>query len=266
MAYVGMLFDRGLGRFCSFAGRLQLVSGRFSSFQLVLTFINYALFLTAVKPVELEQCLGEIASLYPDKHPMLSAINGETILCKENTKKFSLVWNACFVQVLDRPFSWIDYAPISRVVVFGADQQVWAHLKSLQHSFPKRYSWISVIFSGPFHKLANAHEKLCKRYGKFHIEKHAVSYLDDPSWPKVKYLLSMKDFDTSNEFFYHDIISGLTELSIAYLQYKNNSPDTHISLQSIDARDLIQFCDKHSANNPTFKKYQIICFMMDLLY
>ena len=63
----------------------------------------------------------------------------------------------------------------------------------------------------------------------------------------------MKDFDTSNEFFYHDTISGLTELSIAYLQYKKNSPDTHISLQSIDARDLIQFCDEQSANNPSLK-------------
>ena len=126
-------------------------------------------------------------------------------------------------------------------------------MKSLQHSFPKRYSWISVIFLVPFHKLANAHEKLRKRYGKFHIEKHAVSYLDGQSWPKVKYLLSMKDFDTSNEFFYHDIISGLTELSIAYLQYENKSPNTHISLQSIDARDLIQFCDEHSAYNPSLK-------------
>ena len=83
-----------------------------------------SLFLTTVTPVELEQCLGEIVSLYPDKHPMLSAINVETILCKENTKKFSLVWNACFVQVLDRPFTLIDYAPISRVAVFGAAQQV----------------------------------------------------------------------------------------------------------------------------------------------
>ena len=53
MAYVGMIFDRGLGCFCSYAGRLQLVSGRFRSFQLisgrfrsfqlVLTFINYVL-------------------------------------------------------------------------------------------------------------------------------------------------------------------------------------------------------------------------------
>ena len=98
---------------------------------------------------------------------------------------------------------------------------------SLQYSFPQRYSWISVIFLGPFHKLANDHEQLCKRYGKFHVEKHAVSYLDDPSWPKVKYLLSMKDFDTSHDFFYHDIISGLTELYIAYLQYRDNSPHSN---------------------------------------
>ena len=41
MAIVGMLFDRGLGRFSSFAGHLQLVSGGFRSCQLVLTFINY---------------------------------------------------------------------------------------------------------------------------------------------------------------------------------------------------------------------------------
>ena len=35
MAIVGMLFDRGLGRFSLFAGCLQLVSGRFMSFQVV---------------------------------------------------------------------------------------------------------------------------------------------------------------------------------------------------------------------------------------
>ena len=43
MAIVGMLFGRGLGRFSSFARGLQQVSGRFSSFQLVLTFIKYTL-------------------------------------------------------------------------------------------------------------------------------------------------------------------------------------------------------------------------------
>ena len=161
---------------------------------------------------------------------MLSVMNVETILCKENTKKFSLVWNICFFQVLDKPFSWLNYPPISRFFVFGADQQVWAHLKSVQHSLPKMYSWISVAFLGPFHKSANTYENLCKRYGKFHIEKHAVSYLDDPSWTKVKYLLSIKDFDTSSDFFYHNIITGLIELSIAYLPYKNNYPHTQRSL------------------------------------
>ena len=65
--------------------------------------------------------------------------------------------------------------------------------------------------------------------------------MDDYSWPKVKYLLLMKDFDTSNDSSYLGIISGLTELCIAHLPYRDNSP--YISLHSTETKGLIQSFD-----------------------
>ena len=153
----------------------------------------------------LREAVHALANIFPANHQLVTFLNAENLireLSNQDTKfQGTFLWNTCFVSVLDRPFSWIDYPPLSKVVILGADQQVWAHLKNLQHAYPKRYSWLSAIFLGSFHKLGNAHDKLMKRYGKFHLEKHAVSFLDDPSGVKVKYLLSNKDFDTSNDFF-----------------------------------------------------------------
>ncbi len=160
--------------------------------------------------IKIDQLLSKLHNMLPENHIFQkiftqSSISAEfhqlldTGYSQEQESQF--LWEFSFVTILDHPFSWIDYPPIDKSVVIGADYQVWAHLDQLLHFHPLRYSWISSIFLGSFHKLSNLHDKLMKRYGKFHLEKHAVAFLDSPSASKVQYLTSMKDFDTSNQFF-----------------------------------------------------------------
>ena len=152
------------------------------------------------------------------------------------------------MSLLDHPFSRIEYPPVSKSVVFGTDYQVWAHLDRLIHMNPFRYSWISSIFLGSFHKLGNLHGKLLKRYGKFHIEKHAIAFLNSPSASKVQYLLSMKDFDSSNQFYYHDVIAGLIELCLLFRNYNDktsNSDENETSdksLENVNITEVKDFC------------------------
>ena len=169
---------------------------------------------------QLQQHLVIICSMLPDKHHLRNTMSTENLAAEFKTLDLhDFIWKFSFVSLLDHPFSWIDYPPTSTAVVFGADYQVWAHLDQLLHLHSWRYAWISSIFLGSFHKLANLHEKLMKRYGKFHLEKHAAAFLDNPSASKVQYLLSMKDFDASNQFYYHDVIAGITELLLAVLKH-----------------------------------------------
>ena len=213
---------------------------------------------------ELSDTINCLRVLYPVGHPILEkALNFDTFILKmkealdkNNTLEIChFVWDVCYVPLLDRPFSWIDYVPAAHSLVFGADYQVWAHLDSLLHKHQFRYSWVSTIFLGSFHKLGNLHDKLVKRYGKFHLEKHAVAFLDDPTAIKVQYLLSMKDFVAANQFYYHDILAGLTELFSAFICYANEIEDEYLSgctaLSDIKIDTVMKFCDKFSEFHPS---------------
>ena len=211
----------------------------------------------------LQMVIQDMKHLYPNNYPFPSQFDCEKLLanlrdmlqnCANSEEISHFLWQTCFVSLLDCPFSWIDYPPSSHAVIFGADYQVWAHLDSLLHTHPLRYSWISSTYLGSFHKLGNIHAKLLKRYGKFHLEKDAVAFLDDPTTPKVQLLLSMKDFDTSNQFFYHDVLAGLTELALAYIHHSNEDlPTESASLKCIDIASIREFCDKFVQFHPGLK-------------
>ena len=164
------------------------------------------------------------------------------------------IWMFSFISLLDHPFSWIDNPPVSKCITFGADYQVWAHLDQLLHLNPLRYSWISTLFLGSFHKLANLHEKLVKRYGKFHIEKHAAAFLDNPSACKIQYLLSMKDFDSSNQFYYHDILAGITELLGAIQKYERKVTNLEeAGKHDLNLEQVKEFCEHFAKYEPELK-------------
>ena len=105
----------------------------------------------------LREAVHALANIFPANHQLVTFLNAENLireLSNQDTKfQGTFLWTTCFVSVLDRPFSWIDYPPLSKVVILGADQQVWAHLQNLQHAYPKRYSWLSAIFLGSFTNL-----------------------------------------------------------------------------------------------------------------
>ena len=218
-----------------------------------------------VEDKSLESACEAITNFYPEGYHLLESVRYhhlqvklQSILTdKNNAIATKFLWDACFVLLLDRPFSWIDYPPSKHAVIFGADYQVWAHLDNLLHTNPLRYSWVSSIFLGSFHKLGNIHDKLLKRYGKFHLEKHAVSFLDDPTTSKVQYLLSMKDFVSSNEFYYHDILAGLTELFLAFLAFANEIQEGSFpegtTLNCIDLSGVKEFCETMSKFHPALK-------------
>eukprot|EP00112_Aurelia_sp_Birch-Aquarium-sp1_P005482 Seg1622.9 transcript_id=Seg1622.9/GoldUCD/mRNA.D3Y31 product="hypothetical protein" protein_id=Seg1622.9/GoldUCD/D3Y31 len=217
-----------------------------------------------VEDKSLESVCEAMTKFYPEDYHLLQSVSYnnlqvklQTILTDKNKDISKFLWDTCFVLLLDRPFSWIDYPPSTNAVIFGADYQVWAHLDNLLHTNPLRYSWVSSIFLGSFHKLGNIHDKLLKRYGKFHLEKHAVSFLDDPTTSKVQYLLSMKDFVSSNEFYYHDILAGLTELFLAYLAFANEIREGSVpestTLNCINLSGVKEFCETMSKFHPALK-------------
>ena len=197
----------------------------------------------AIETKKLEENLVSIHSRLPEKHHLQTTLNIENVTTEFCTlKSEDFIWKFSFVFLLDHPFSWIDYPPTSKAIVFEADYQVWAHLDQLLHLHPLCYSWISSIFLGSFHKLANLHDKLMKRYGKFHLEKHAAAFLDSPSACKGQYLLSMKDFD---------VVAGITELLLAYLKYENEDNDYEaISINNAEIEKVQEFCKKLAKYQP----------------
>ena len=106
-------------------------------------------------------------------------------------------------QITDYPFSWIDFYPLNHFVIFGADSQVWEHLEKLKMEFPFKYQWFNP-WLGEFHKLGNLHQRIAKRFLKFHLEKHASAYLNDPTPAKLQKFIKFDDFDSSNDFYLTD--------------------------------------------------------------
>ncbi len=129
--------------------------------------------------------------------------------------------------------------------------------KSLPANPPKIR--VASIFLGSFHKLSNFHGKLMKRYGKFHLEKLAVAFLDSPSASKVQYFISMKDFDTSNKFFYHDVVAGLTELLTMYVQYHQIVVSTadcqETNIAYVEINEVWKFCENVSNYQPEVGRF-----------
>ena len=218
-----------------------------------------------IKEDTVEQLVSEICELLPKEHHIRQCLGSGSFLSElkslfsidnaKETCKQSFLWKWGFVALPDHPFSWIDYPPCANVVVMGADYQVWAHLDKLLSLHPMRYSWVSSLFLGSFHKVSNLHDKLVKRYGKFHLQNHAVAFLDGPSASKVQFLLSMKDFDSSNQFFYHDVMAGLTELIIAFLKYHSReTQDSQVpealTIQDVDILKVWDFCKSKSKYQP----------------
>eukprot|EP00112_Aurelia_sp_Birch-Aquarium-sp1_P022304 Seg625.3 transcript_id=Seg625.3/GoldUCD/mRNA.D3Y31 product="hypothetical protein" protein_id=Seg625.3/GoldUCD/D3Y31 len=257
-------FDKSLAIYAETTGE--------RSHQYILTLYNKTLvsfLFNVASEKELETSLSKVIDFFPNNHPIQASFQPEQLIAKLTCVKSdlinskSVVWNYCFIPVFDQPMGWLDYPPVSKSIILGADYQVWAHIDHLSHTFPFRYSWMACSFLGSFHKLSNLHAKLLKRYGKFHVEKHAVAFLDDPTAQKVQYLLKMKDFETCNEFYYHDVVAGLIELVRVYKQYANglqddiNDGDQGNRLdgfsESPNLDSLQRFCLSHANKQPALK-------------
>ena len=213
-------------------------------------------------PTYFDDAIDNVKKSFPAEHP-ISSLTSKTVCDRlgsamesDDHMRSSIIWDLSFVFLFDHPLGWVDYPPISQAVIIGADHQVWAHIARLMHTFPFRFSWIAGNFLGSFHKLGNLHEKLLKRYGKFHLEKHAVAFLDDPTAPKVQYLLKMKDFDACNQFYYHDIFAGIIELLLAYnrhISYLEPESETSSDLMETNISDVRLFCLRHAKEQPALK-------------
>ena len=125
------------------------------------------------------------------------------------------IWKLCNFNLFDYPVGWIDFAPVNHSITLGSDFQVWEHVEKVRHTWPFRYQWLSMTWLGEFHKLKNHHLRLKKRYLDFHIREHVRHYLNDSTTNKLDKFLRMDDFDATNDFFYCDLIAGLTELALA---------------------------------------------------
>ena len=102
--------------------------------------------------------------------------------------------------------------------------------------------------------------RLKKRYLDFHIREHARHFLNDATVNKLEKFLRMDDFDLRNDFFYYDLIAGLTELFIAVKRYlKKQSEHKYESLDVPQEQDPLTFaslkdiCTKIANKNPTLK-------------
>ncbi len=222
-------------------------------------FVSFVHCHDSCREAKLSDAIESVCEIFPVNHPIHSTLKTEEILFlakkagNSETMMQKILWDICFLSLQDHPMSWLDYPPVSKLIILGADHQVWAHLDHLKHAFPLRYSWISFCFLGAFHKLSNLHEKVFKRYGKFHIQKHAAAFLDDPTPQKTEYLLKMKDFDSCNEFYIHDVISGLIELKIFYEKCRKEL-GLHLETANNSENESIRnFCNERSDKVPGLK-------------
>ena len=149
---------------------------------------------------------------------------------------------SCF-QLVDYPFSWIDFHPSKHFVIFGADSQVWEHLEKLKIWFPFKYQWFKV-WMGEFHKLSNLHQRVGKRFLQFHLEKHA--YLDDPTPAKLQKFIKLDDFGSSNDFFLTDVLAGISELLLVCSKASKES-------DTITFTDLHSFYESYEDHHPEMK-------------
>eukprot|EP00112_Aurelia_sp_Birch-Aquarium-sp1_P026730 Seg9689.1 transcript_id=Seg9689.1/GoldUCD/mRNA.D3Y31 product="hypothetical protein" protein_id=Seg9689.1/GoldUCD/D3Y31 len=67
----------------------------------------------------------------------------------------------------------------------------------------------------------------------------------------------MKDFVAANQFYYHDILAGLTELFSAFICYENEIEEDYLSsctaLSDINIDTVMKFCDKFSEFHQSLK-------------
>ena len=66
----------------------------------------------------------------------------------------------------------------------------------------------------------------------------------------------MKDFDTSNQFYYHDVIAGITELLLAYLKHRSkdeNSFHESNAVEDVDITKVWEFCKEYGKYQPELK-------------
>ena len=99
----------------------------------------------------------------------------------------------------------------------------------------------------------------------FHIRKHARHFLNDATVNKLEKFLRMDDFDLTNDFFYYDLIAGLTKLLITVDKYNkgkiafeqsNNVPqatDQEPDNTEVTFVSLKNFCAEFVVKNPTLK-------------
>ena len=86
---------------------------------------------------ELEKNLNYIQGLLPANHNLRNVFTVQNIESMfEQLSAEAFIWKLSFVSLLDHPFSWIDFPPSTKAVVFGADYQVWAHIDNLLHLHP----------------------------------------------------------------------------------------------------------------------------------
>ena len=100
-----------------------------------------------------EISLNKAVQFFPEKHPVREAfelgmlLDNVKLRCSEGiSTNAHCLWKVSVVSLLDHPFSWLDYPPVSKAVVLGADYQVWAHVEKRLHRHPFRYSWVSTVF------------------------------------------------------------------------------------------------------------------------
>ena len=169
----------------------------------------------------------------------------EKLESTEQLQSEELMTLSCF-QLVDYPFSWIDFHPSKHFVIFGADSQVWEHLEQLKIQFPFKYQWFKG-WMGEFHKLSNLHQRVGKRFLKFHLEKHAAAYLDDPTPAKLQKFIKFDDFISSNDFFLTDVLAGISELLLVCSKVTSKESDT------ITFTDLHSFCESYEDHHPEMK-------------
>ena len=94
-------------------------------------------------------------------HPGIKSLV-EKLESAEQLQSEELMTLSCF-QLVDYPFSWIDFHLSKHFVIFGADSQVWEHLEKLKIQFPFKNQWLTV-WMGEFHKLSNLHQRVSKDF------------------------------------------------------------------------------------------------------
>ena len=66
----------------------------------------------------------------------------------------------------------------------------------------------------------------------------------------------MKDSDSFNQFYYHDVVAGITELLLAYLKHRSkdeNSFHESNAMEGVDIANVWEFCKEFGKYQPELK-------------